>query len=75
MLTGYEEYGQDTTPDEREVAETLEERVYLKAQKGAPDRVGQKISWLVRLVRLKTSWVRHWMCAASKSTATITKPL
>jgi hypothetical protein len=56
-IAGYEVHALDTTPDERAEAETLEERVNLKAQKNAPVRVGQKFSWLVRLVKQKTSWV------------------
>jgi hypothetical protein len=60
QIAGYEVYATDTTPDEREEAETLEERCLLKAQKNAPVRVGQKFSWLVRLVKEKTSWVAPW---------------
>lgn len=59
-IAGREIYALDTTPDEREEAETLEERCLLKAQKNAPVRVGQKFSWLVRLVKEKTSWVAPW---------------
>ncbi len=59
-IAGYEVYANDTTPDEREEAETLDERGYLKAQKEEPVRVGQKFSWLVRLVKQKTSWVAPW---------------
>ena len=50
-------YATDTTPDEREEAETLEYRVKLKAQKNEPVRVGQKFSCLVRLVKPGISWV------------------
>jgi len=57
---GYEVYGLDATPDERPEAETLPDRGLLKAQKNAPVRVGQKFSWLVRLVSPGTSWVAPW---------------
>lgn len=60
QIAGFEVYAVDTTPDEREEAETLEGRCLLKAQKNAPVRVGQKFSWLVRLVKEKTSWVAPW---------------
>jgi len=57
---GYEVYGLDATPDERPEAETLPDRGLLKAQKNDPVRVGQKFSWLVRLVSPGTSWVAPW---------------
>lgn len=53
-------YGLDTTPDERPEAETLAERVLLEAQKNEAVRTGQKHSWLVRLVKQRTSWVAPW---------------
>jgi hypothetical protein len=56
-LAGCEVYGLDCTPNEREEAETLEDRVSLKAQKEDPVRYGHKYSWLVRLVNWGTSWV------------------
>ena len=56
-LAGCEVYGLDSTPNEREEAETLEDRVCLKAQKEDPVRYGHKYSWLVRLVNWGTSWV------------------
>jgi hypothetical protein len=56
-LAGCEVYGLDSTPNEREEAETLEDRVSLKAQKEDPVRYGHKYSWLVRLVNWGTSWV------------------
>jgi hypothetical protein len=56
-LAGCEAYGLDSTPNEREEAETLEDRVCLKAQKEDPVRYGHKYSWLVRLVEWGTSWV------------------
>lgn len=60
QIAGYEVYGVDTTPDERPEAETLAERGLLKAQKNEPVRLGQKFSWLVRLVKPGTSWVAPW---------------
>ena len=56
-LAGCEVYGLDCTPNEREEAETLEDRQSLKAQKEDPVRYGHKYSWLVRLVQWGTSWV------------------
>jgi hypothetical protein len=47
----------DCTPNERQEAETLEDRGSLKAQKEDPVRYGHKYSWLVRLVNWGTSWV------------------
>jgi hypothetical protein len=60
QISGYEVYGLDTTPDERPEAETLAERGLLKAQKNAAVCSGQKYSWLVRLVKQRTSWVAPW---------------
>jgi hypothetical protein len=60
QIAGYEVYAVDCTPDERPEAETVEELVLLKSQKNAPVRVGQKYSWLVRLVKRGTSWVAPW---------------
>jgi hypothetical protein len=56
-LADCEVYGLDCTPNEREEAETLEDRGSLKAQKDDPVRYGHKYSWLVRLVHWGTSWV------------------
>jgi len=56
-LAGCEVYGLDCTPNEREEAETLEDRGSLKTQKEEPVRYGHKYSWLVRLVHWGTSWV------------------
>jgi hypothetical protein len=56
-LAGCEVYGLDSTPNEREEAETLEDRGSLKAQKEDAVRYGHKYSWLVRLVNWGTSWV------------------
>jgi hypothetical protein len=57
QIAGFEIYAQDTTPNERAEAETLEDRGSLKAQKDEPVRYGHKYSWLVRLVTWGTSWV------------------
>ena len=57
QMAGYELYGLDCTPNEREEAETLEDRGSLKTQKEDPVRYGHKYSWLVRLVNWGTSWV------------------
>ncbi len=65
----YEVYGLDVTPDERPEAETLAERVLLKAQKDEPVRLGQKFSWLVRLVKPGTSWVAPWDVRRVKSSS------
>jgi hypothetical protein len=56
-LAGCEVYGLDCTPNEREEAETLEDRGSLKVQKEDPVRDGHKYSWLVRLIHWGTSWV------------------
>lgn len=56
-LADCEIYGLDCTPNEREEAETLEDRGSLKAQKEDPVSYGHKYSWLVRLVNWGTSWV------------------
>jgi hypothetical protein len=56
-LAGCEVYGLDCTPNEREEAETLEDRGSLKAQKEDPVRYGHKYSWLARLVNWGASWV------------------
>lgn len=56
-IAGFEIYAEDTTPNERSEAETLEDRGSLKAQKDDPVRYGHKYSWLVRLVNWGTSWV------------------
>ena len=60
QIADYEVYALDTTPDERPEADTLAERGLLKAQKNGPVRVGQKFSWLVRLVKPGSSWVAPW---------------
>jgi hypothetical protein len=60
QIAGYEVYALDATPDERPEADTLADRGLLKAQKNEPARIGQKFSWLVRLVKPGTSWVAPW---------------
>lgn len=57
QIAGYEVYALDCTPNEREEAETLEDRGSLKTEKNEPVRYGHKYSWLVRLVEWGTSWV------------------
>jgi hypothetical protein len=57
QIAGYELYALDCTPNEREEAETLEDRGSLKTEKNEPVRYGHKYSWLVRLVDRGTSWV------------------
>lgn len=52
-----EVYSLDCTPNEREEAETLEDRGSLKSQKEDPASYGHKYSWLVRLIHWGTSWV------------------
>lgn len=56
-LAGYEVYAVDATPNPRPEAETLPDRVLLKADKDTPAVPGWKFSWLVRLVQRGTSWV------------------
>ena len=56
-LAGYEVYAVDATPNPRPTAETLPDRVLLKADKDTPAVPGWKFSWLVRLVQRDTSWV------------------
>jgi len=56
-LAGYEVYAVDATPNPRPTAETLSDRVLLKADKATPAVPGWKFSWLVRLVQRGTSWV------------------
>lgn len=69
QIAGYEVYALDTTPDERPAADTLADRGLLKAQKNEPARVGQKFSWLVRLVKPGTSWVAPWDVRRVKTTS------
>jgi hypothetical protein len=56
-LAGCEVNALDCIPNERQEAETLEDRGSLKAQKEDPVRYGHKYSWIVRLVKWGTSWV------------------
>jgi hypothetical protein len=51
QIAGYEVYALDCTPNEREEAETLEDRGSLKTEKNEP-----VYSWLARLVEWGTSW-------------------
>ena len=57
QIAGYEVNAVDCTPNEREEAETLEDRGSLKTQKDEPVRYDHKYSWLVHLVDWGTSWV------------------
>ena len=57
QIAGFEVYGLDCTPNEREEAETQEDRGSLKAQKDEPVRYVHKYSWLVRLMNWGTSGV------------------
>jgi hypothetical protein len=72
-IAGYALHAIDTTADEREEAETLEDRVNLKTQKNEPIRVGQKFSWMVRLVKQATSWVAPLDVRRVKSESTDSK--
>jgi hypothetical protein len=56
LIAGYELYALDCTPNERDEAETLEDRGSLKTEKDEPVRYGHKYSWLVRLLHGGTSW-------------------
>jgi hypothetical protein len=57
LIAGYEIHALDCTPNERDKAETLEDRGSLKTEKDEPVRYGHKYSWLVRLIHWGTSWV------------------
>jgi hypothetical protein len=57
LIAGYELHALDCTPNERDEAETLEDRGSLKTEKDEPVRYGHKYSWLVRLLQWGTSWV------------------
>ena len=57
QIAGYEIHALDCTPNERDEAETLEDRGSLKTEKDEPVRYGHKYSWLVRLMHWGTSWV------------------
>jgi hypothetical protein len=56
-IAGYEVSAIDCTPNPRPEAETLPNRIYLKSQKEQVAQVGEKFSWLTRLVKPGTSWV------------------
>lgn len=56
-IAGYDVYAVDCTPNPRPEAETLPERIHLKSQTDQVAQVGEKFSWLVRLVKTGTSWV------------------
>jgi DDE superfamily endonuclease len=56
-IGGYAVYALDATRNERPTAETAAERGYLKSQTDEVASVGYKFSWLVRLVKWRTSWV------------------
>ena len=73
MVAEYEVYAVDTTPNERPTAETLADRGLLKSQRDAPVRLGQKFSWLVRLVQRQTSWVAPWDVRRVPTTSTDTQ--
>jgi hypothetical protein len=56
-IGGYEVSAVDCTPNPRPEAKTLPERIYLKSQQGQVAQVGEKFSWIARLVKTGTSWV------------------
>lgn len=56
-IGGYEVYAVDCTPCPRPEADTLPERVHLKSQSEQVAQVGEKFSWLGRLVKTGSSWV------------------
>jgi len=56
-IAGYEVSAIDCTPNPRPEAETLPERIFLKSQKKQVAQVGEKFSWVARLVKSGTSWV------------------
>jgi len=55
-IAGYAVNAIDCTPNPRPEAATLPERVYLKSRKEQVAEVGEKFSWLMRLVKPGTSW-------------------
>lgn len=55
-IAGYEVYGLDCTPDPAPEAETVPDRSQSKKGKYAPPTVEHRYSWLVRLVKERTSW-------------------
>ena len=56
-LADYELYAVDCTPCPRPEADTLPGRVNLKSQAKQVAQVGEKLSWLGRLVKTGSSWV------------------
>ena len=56
-LADYELYAVDCTPCPRPEADTLPGRVNLKSQANQVAQVGEKLSWLGRLVKTGSSWV------------------
>lgn len=56
-IAGYEVSALDCTPNPRPEAETLPNRIYLKSQKRQVAQVGEKFSWVGRLVKPGTSWI------------------
>ena len=56
-LADYELYAVDCTPYPRPEADTLPGRVNLKSQANQVAQIGEKLSWLGRLVKTGSSWV------------------
>ena len=56
-LADYELYAVDCTPCPRPEADTLPGRVNLKSQAKQVAQIGEKLSWLGRLVKTGSSWV------------------
>ena len=56
-LADYELYAVDCTPCPRPEADTLPGRVNLKSQANQVAQIGEKLSWLGRLVKTGSSWV------------------
>ena len=55
-IAGFEVYALDCTDDPGPDAETLPDRGQSKKGKSAPIEVGHRYSWLVRLMKWRTSW-------------------
>jgi hypothetical protein len=55
-IAGYKVYAVDATANEHEQADTLPDRSVLKSSKEEPMRYGHKYSWLVRLIKIGSSW-------------------
>lgn len=56
-IAGYEVYAVDCTPEPHPEAKTLPDRGKLKSQTEAVTEEGLKSSWLMRLVKWRSSWV------------------